>query len=286
MELLSSRELAALIWIGLFGVWGATKRGVRESFWNLVVTAFATKLSIIWILGAFWMSLGVFILSKVALWAPENLKDTIVWCFSAGVLVLVHGFSSKTPDYKRIIRDLFKLTILLELLLSTFCFSVPVEFVLFAVLFFLTAIHAMSELKEEYRAVHNLANGALTITGFIMLWGALAGFRENPSEILSFATLKGVARPILLTLWLLPVSYILGIISGYETIFIAFHVGEKRNLRFNFLARLMLIRHFGFSLKRVLEAPRKLQGRHYGLYYVEDMRNLLSTLRDETSEFV
>lgn len=279
MNVFTTRELAAAIWVAVLVVWGLTRSEIRTASWSVVRSAFATKLAIIWMLGAAWMTLGVFLLAHFHLWELENLKDTIIWCVSAGLVVLVHGFSQgeTRPNYPKIVRDLFNVTILLELLLSTYCFSLPVELILFIVIAFVTAFQVYSGMKDEYRDVHKIATAALIGLGLIMIWGAVAGLMREPTEILSGATLKAIARPILLTLWVLPVSYALGIIGAYEVLFIPFKLGDRRTLRFHIFARTRLIRHFGLRLSRVLDAPRKLRGGLYGLYTLQEVDDLLAS---------
>lgn len=240
---------------------------------RVIRAAFACKLVVIWVFGAVWMTLGVFFLSHFGLWKLDNLKDTIVWCLSAGLVVLVHGFSQrdKCPNYLKIVRDLFKITIFLEILLSSYCFSLPTELILFIVIIFIAALQEYSGRKDEYKAVHKLATVGLVGLGLIMIWGALVGFLHQPGTLLQSATLTAIVRPILLTAWLIPLSYFIGLISAYELLFIPFKLGEKRSLRFHVLARMHLIRHFGLQLNKVLAAPQQLHG---GLYGVSTMRKL------------
>lgn len=279
MDIFTTRELAAAFWIAVLVLWGLTRSEIRRAFWNVVRSAFATRLAIIWVVGTAWMALGIFLLAQFHLWELENLKDTIIWCVSAGLVVLVHGFSQgeKRPNYPKIIRDLFKVTILLELLLSTYNFSLPVELILFVMIAFVAALQGYSGLKDEYRGVHKLATAALIGLGLIMIWGAVAGFMRKPSEILQGTTLKAIAQPVLLTLWLLPVSYALGVIGAYEVLFGPFKVGDKRSFRFHLFARIRLIRHFGLRLNQVLDAPRKLRGGLYGIYTLEEVEGVLTS---------
>ena len=225
------------------------------------------------------MTLGVYLLAHLHLWELENLKDTIIWCLSAGFVVLVHGFSQgeKRPNYSKIVGDLFKVTILLELLLSAYCFSLPAELILSIVTAFVAAVQVYSGMKDEFRAVHKLATAALIVLGLIMIWGAVAGFIREPSEILKAATLNAIVRPIILTFWLLPVSYSLGLFCAYETLFVPFKLGEKRSLRFHIFARIRLIRHFRLRLSRVLDAPKKLRGGLYGLNTLQEVEDLLAS---------
>ena len=180
-------------------------------------------------------------------------------------------------NYKKIIFDLFKLTVFLEVLANTYCFSLPTELLLFIFLFFTAAIQAYSTYKEENRDVHKLATYILIVLVGIMLWGTIKGLLNHPYEFFNTATLKNILQPILLTLWLLPVSYVLGVIGAYEILFLPFRIGEKHNLKFCIYARLKLIRHFGLRLNRVLEAPRKLKGRLYGISSIDELEKVLTS---------
>lgn len=277
----TTRELAATIWIAVFAAWAFSRAEVRAGFWRVVKSALAYRLIIVWIFGGAWMAAGVFFLSKLQIWSPANLKDTLIWCFTAGIVILVHGFSQKEkkPDYPKITLDLFKLTVLLEIVLSTYCFRLPVELALFLAIAITAAVRAVSETEEKYEPVRKLTTGILGILGLTMIWGALDGLIRSPKEVLTVETLKALVRPVLLTIWLIPVSYALGVIGAYQILFVPFALGEKRQLKFHILARIKLILFFGFRLNRVLEAPRQLRGGLYGTYHLDEVEQTLTELK-------
>ena len=281
MGTFTTREIAAAIWLLLFVIWVLSRAEIRKQLWVVVRCAFAPKLLAIWVLGGVWMILAVFLLSQFHLWEEKNLKDTLIWCFSAGVIVLVHGLSQgqTRPDYQKVIRGLFKLTILLELLLGAYCFSLAVELILFFALAFTALIQGVSALKEEHKPVHRLATGVLAVLGLFMVWGAILGLVKNPSGLFNLETLKALSRPVLLTIWILPVSYFIGVKGAYELLFVPFRLGEKRSLRFSILARLLLVCHFGLRLNRILDAPSNLSGSLYGLRTVGEVRDVLGIER-------
>lgn len=278
MGIFTTRETAAAVWLLLFVVWALSRAEMRKLSWGVVKCAFAPKLLAIWIIGGAWMASGVYLLSQFDLWEEKNLTDTLIWCFSAGVVVLVHGLSQsqKRPDYQKVLRGLFKLTIILELLLGAYCFSLPIEIVLFFAVAFTVLIQGGSALREEHKPVHRLATGVLAVLGIFMVWGAILGLVKNPSGLLNLETLKAILRPVLLTIWILPVSYFLGVKGAYELLFAPFRLGKKRSLRFRILARLLLVCHFGLRLNRVLDAPSNLRGGLYGLHTVGEVRDVLS----------
>lgn len=287
MDFFSTREIAAIIWLSVFLFWGLTLKKVRVGAWGVVKATFRSKLAVIWILGGVWMSLGVYFLSMIHLWGPSFLKDTVIWCFSAGVVVLVHGFAQakEGPNYSAVVLDLFKLTIFLELLLSTYCFSLVTEIILFLLVAIVSIFHAYSQSKEEYEPVRKLSAGILFVLGIVSFSGAIIGFVKSPGDMLNVDTVKGIAWPILLTFWLIPVSYAVGLFAAYEIMFVPFHLGGNRSIKFHVLARFRLIRHFGFRLNRVLKAPRLLQGGLYGVYSLDEIDRLLSSLNHRQPAF-
>jgi len=276
-NIFSNRELAVAIWIAIVFVWAITQAGIRESIWSLIVSATARQLLVIWIIGGTWMALGVYLLSLFDFWDVGDLKDTIIWCCSAGVLVLIHGASrgEKSPDYRNLVIDLFKISIILEVLLSAYCFNLFVELLLVLVAAIAGLMQGISEIRNEHKHVQGFARGVLSIIGGAMIWRAISGVMHEPGEFWNLTTLKTVVHPMVLTFWVLPLSYAFGVMAAYEILFLPFRLQRNSDLIFNIRARFRLICHYGFRLSRVVEAPRQLKGRLYGVSSLSEIEDLL-----------
>jgi hypothetical protein len=132
MEQFTNREIAVGFWAAIFAVWALSRDEIRNAAWRTIQSIFRPKLLSIWIVGAGWIGLGIYLLHFFGFWRVEHLKGTAFWSLSAGIVVLVHGFShgAGAPNYRKIVRDLFEVTVVLEVMLSTYCFSLPAELIL------------------------------------------------------------------------------------------------------------------------------------------------------------
>jgi hypothetical protein len=81
----SSRELAILLWTGVFAAWVLSMPSVRASAAGVLRHLFHWKLSIPMALLAGYTYGIVLLLRKAGLWAPSLTKDTIVWFLFSGL---------------------------------------------------------------------------------------------------------------------------------------------------------------------------------------------------------
>jgi len=99
--LLSDRELASLVWLVLIALFVARSPGVRSSVGNVVRALLVRPILSIFVLFYVWMTVIVWLMSRVGLWEWAMLKDTLLWGIAGAVLVGRGINAAKEPRYFR-----------------------------------------------------------------------------------------------------------------------------------------------------------------------------------------
>jgi hypothetical protein len=84
--MISNRELAAAIWLGILLGWGAaTSAPIRQGMRGIVRALFARKLAASIVLGAAYLSAWVYAARAVGLWDAALVGETAVWFVLGGL---------------------------------------------------------------------------------------------------------------------------------------------------------------------------------------------------------
>ena len=91
LDILNNREWALVIWffaVIIFASFSSKMDEVRESFKQLFKAFFAKAIISIFVLMFIYIVTVVFALFKIGMWESHQLKNTIIWATSVGVLSL------------------------------------------------------------------------------------------------------------------------------------------------------------------------------------------------------
>ncbi len=143
LKQLSSREIATLIWIGLFLIWVLDWRGI---------------------------------------WTTDFIYSTITWAITFALVAMFEAnkLASDRRHMGKVIRDVINVTGVLIFIVEMHSFSLVVELIALPILTVITLMHEMAKSKEEYAAVEKLLGAILTIVGLsylaLSLWQTWAGY--------------------------------------------------------------------------------------------------------------
>src|SRR5688572_10306130 len=124
MEVLNTREIAHGIWILILCGWAVPQPEMRKHLKALFSAVFHGKLVVAYVGFALYTACAVFILKATGLWAPNLLKDTIVWFVVSGIALLFSGARSAQEiiSWRKILADQVKAALLVEYLVNTYTF--------------------------------------------------------------------------------------------------------------------------------------------------------------------
>lgn len=219
---LSNREIATVLWIVGFLAVSFGNADVRRAFYNLLPALFRWKVIGVFVGFAVYVTLWVWLLSEIGIWNPALLKDTIVWWFVSGAVLVVRSLEiAKDPQFvKRTVIELFTANAFLALYFELYSFSLWVELILQPFLVTLALMLFVSRSDPKYAQVLACLNYVTAIVGINLFlltgWYLIRDHSDlNPTMVaLIFCV------PVVLTVVSLPYAYGFALIAQYENVFL------------------------------------------------------------------
>lgn len=218
--MLSNREVASLILLGLFLAFALTIPSVRKALRPLAVTFFTPRIVLPLLAYAGFIVLIVFAGAQVRMWEPSLLKDTLVWSLVSGI-VLFFKFdeASKEGFVGRRVRAALSAAVFVEFYLNLISFWLIWELLVQATASALLVFAVVAEFDAKTKGIARAARVLLAlIGGGLLIATAFELFR-------TIGTLEpaDMARSFLLPLWLTAASlifiYVLALYANYELAF-------------------------------------------------------------------
>lgn len=160
-------------------------------------------------------------LNKMKLWNVTDLKDSLFWFFTvAMVMVFSTNSTKKITDFKKLLFDTIKITIVLEFIINLFSFSLLTELIMLPFLTFIVMLQVFSESDQKNFQVTKLLNNVLSFIGLSILLFSIYKTYTEFNNIANLGTLKSFILPIILTILFIPFAYSLSLFSIYQSYFI------------------------------------------------------------------
>lgn len=253
LDSLSNREIAITIWFSIFLVWVLTNKDVRKSFLELFKAIFVTQIIFPITILIFYVGVLVWALQKFNFWEPAHIKSTVFWLFGA-IILFFNNFKAKTSRYfSEIIKDSFKLAIVIDYVFNFYVFSLPVELAFVPVLFLVVTTQAYSQTKEEekYILTGKILSRVMGIFGIIIFTFTIYKTITNFEPLINIFSLKDLLLPLFLTIALVPLLYLVALYSSYDSLFTRLNSVLKPNSKEFGLLKKKIYRVTGLSLDRL-----------------------------------
>ena len=219
--MLDNREIAILIWIAGLLALVLSKPKLRKPFGGVIRVLFDRKLLICWIAEIGYIAAIAFSLWGWGLWSLDNLKATIIWFFTAAVVMTVR-IGSDDPQrshLRKAVRDGFAATVLAEFLVNLYVFPIVVELVILPVMVVLGAFSVMVDLKEEHKQLRGCRDAVFTVIGGGLLIYISYRIWHDFDRVFRAETLVDFLLPLLMLILFLPFMYMLAAFIVYEATF-------------------------------------------------------------------
>lgn len=236
--LLTNREIAVLIWLGVLVAYLLGQPGRVEllrSFGAVARSAATPKLLLPFLLYFVWLAGSVWLALRLGLWNTSLLKPTVLWALFAGgaVYFSVNKALNQESFFKSALVAAVGASVTVEFFVSFQSFPLVVELVAqpIVALFAMVAVVAAREPGRE--AVVKLARWIVITFGF----AAVAWVAWNVATRWQEIEVANVLRELLLPFWLTPIAllfvYALALLVGYEQAFarIDWKPGERSSWR-------------------------------------------------------
>ncbi len=221
---ISNREYAIAFLIIAFLSYCLIKSlDVRKALLRVLKLIFFSKLTILFLIPTMYLIAVTYLMFKCNVWDNTLLKDTI---FSIVGGLLLFGKAIGTDNFHKIYKDnivgYFSAIYFLEFFVNFHDFNIFVEIVLVAFVTLLcTTSTYMEYFKEETQNVKEakqLLNGIQMFIGaFIILHSSIWAFKE-PMQLFNIHSLQILLLPIMYTLFLYPICFVIYVYAKYETI--------------------------------------------------------------------
>lgn len=262
---LNNREIATLVYLGLFlAVILLWKKG-RPLALNVVRAFFSPKLALIWLLMSLYVASCVRLLACLKLWDWPNLKSALLWWLLVGFTCIFEAQQLKDNPQPlgKLVRDAFKLSVVVIFIAELVSFPLWVELLVLPTLLFLTLLITVSEYQADKPGMPRLLSllrGLQVFAGLLILGSSYWLVASSITEFGSMNTLREFALPLLLWLIFIPFIFLLAVYMTYEEAFISLKVRQKHASIVRY-ARWRALFAFGWNIDGVKRLARDIRGR-------------------------
>jgi len=257
-DYLDNREIAILVWLGVFFLWAFTQKNNRKSLVNLVRPFAKRNIIILTVLMLLYIAGMIYIFWRLQFWEPKLLADTLLWMFGVAFVMFVNiNHVTEEGYFKKIVIDNLKLILIIEFVVNLYVFDLWIELILVPILAILGAMLGVSSVKKEYKQVEAFLSKLLVIIGLGFGIYALYYIITDFQGFASLDNLKEFLLPIVFTFAFLPYVYIMALFINYELVFMRI----KRLAKDGSLARyakLKTLLAFHINLKSLHKWSRKV----------------------------
>ena len=225
---LNNREKAIIFWATLFFIWALSKKEVRNSLSHVFKTFFAPKLFITFLVFSSYILFLLWALNDTGFWEAFLLKDTIVWFFGVALVLFLNIPKAQENEnfFKTLLINNFKIFILIQFVINTYVFTLPIEIVAVPATALLGAMAVLAEYKDEHKIIRKPIEAMLSIIGFMYIIFSFSAAFTDFDNFFTSTTFKKFSLPLSLTVLLIPLLYLFAVIFLYEMVFIRLSLKE------------------------------------------------------------
>lgn len=274
---LNNRELAIIIWIIISLIYIISNKKIRRNLVQVIKCACNYKFVIITMIFIAYNILAIILLNEFGLWNTSLIKDTIVWFFFSGLVILFKSIDIKGNNnyFKNIIWDNFKIVILIQFILNEYTMSFLFEFISIPIFFFIGGASVIVENKSEYKDVKKLLIWIQNILFIVIIYNS---FKIAIGDIRNLGTYNNLLKltvPTILSILSIVPAYVLALYSSYETIFIRLNSYKGRSKRLSLYLKVRILLYCNISLKMVNSLWKD---KNKELFYLTDKKEIKSIL--------
>lgn len=244
---LSTREIAIGIWLLVFIGIAATNAEVRKSFQRVLGGVFRWRLMVPVLAAAAYTALIVQGLAMLCLWTPDLLKDTILWFLFAGVALAFSGITQSWEPIRwhKIIADQIAVIVLVEYLVNTYTFSLPLELLIVPALTTVAIFDAIARTDSRFASVAKMTGCLQGLLVIGVLAFAISQAVTHLDQLATWNSVRVVALAPLLSVLILPFVYGFTLVSAYEQLFIRLRFAEEKERGLIRYIKWQLFKHLG-----------------------------------------
>jgi hypothetical protein len=244
----TNREIASLVWIGILVIYLGRKPDVRSSVFAVFRVLFRSRLGVALALYAAWMVGAIYFLAQIGFWEPSMAKDTAIWAVP-GIALFVGINKAWEEDgfFRRRLLEAIGLTAMLELYLNLSTLDLWVELIVQPVVTVLTLTSLVAARDPKNAQIKPWIDRIVAVIVVLILIPPalqLVAVLSNPSSIRLDEALRTVLLPVVLTAFALVPVYALSVWASYEDVILRMGMLGNRGRRVPWKAKAALISKF------------------------------------------
>lgn len=219
-DILNNREIAIIIWMGLFIVWAVSQKAIRNSLVNVLKAFTKIVIFVPFLLMMLYIGMMIYLLYKIHFWEISNLSDTILWLFGVAIVMFVNLNRAREEGFfKKAVLDSLKLIIILEFVINLYVFNLWVELIFVPVLVVIGLMLGVSSTDSKYKQVESLLTWVMGFIGIGLILFTLYKIIADLQGFASIDNIRDFLLPPLFTVGLLPFIYLIALYVTYDLIF-------------------------------------------------------------------
>jgi len=251
LETFNNREIALITYLLIFIGWILiTKKKVRSSVADLLRILFGKKIFPAILFLIIYISIISVALSYISLWDTSMIKDSIYWTFGVGFILLMNSNKALEEEhyFRKILRDNFRLALIIEFILGLYVFGLVVEYILAIIIILFALILGISDTDKKYSQVTNLLYIIFGIIGVFYFIFSLYHIYKDINEFASFETLRSFLYPIIMMPLFIPFAYLYALYMHYESLFARLKFSMRHDKKLRKYAKRKILQSVGFRL--------------------------------------
>ncbi|MBM0064905.1 hypothetical protein [Alkalicoccobacillus gibsonii] len=193
----------------------------RASLKNFFSKLMHNRIVIAGIFTTLYSSIIIAFIYFIGLVDESNLKTILVWVITVPYYVTFQSISDAEDNsyFRKTFLKAISIVVFLECMINFYTFSIAIELVLVVIILLLTFIVAIYsyDKKDEYKTAGDGAGCLLKLTGLILFIYSVIQLINNFADL--SLILYEVLISVILSILLIPFSYLFACIARYETIF-------------------------------------------------------------------
>lgn len=228
--MITSRELAAIIWLVILVIGAMTRREARVSLRHLLRAFLQGKVLAVLVLYAAYVALWVCVAAKIGVWTKSLLADTIIWFVVSGFPLFLRSDQAGKDSkfFRREAESIITLSAIAGVYVNSVSFNLYMELILQPVIVALSVIRLSTSLRTTCTSMKRCCDILLIIVGFTLIFFTTLDIYRDWHE----SILRQLSRSIALTMWLpllaLPFIYAFSLVAGYELAFLRMDLNNDR----------------------------------------------------------
>lgn len=237
---MNNREIAVVVWTGLVvvavAIHATRDRSFRELLLGLVKTLFTPPILIPATAYIVWVGFAARVTLSLPLWHPDLTFEFVWWCVTVGLVALFSISSARSDEglVSGLVLGALVAAVSVDSIVNLAVFPLAIEMILLPLATTLLLVGLVAKREPETESVSALTNGCMTVIGFLLM-GTIFVFAIT-GRVDWGLELRAVILPFWLTLWIIPLVWLLYIWLGYDEAFrwIGFELDGNASRRVKF----------------------------------------------------